>query len=151
MPRSIRQSKILELISLYEICTQDELVSKLRELDFDVTQATVSRDIKELGLIKKVSPESGKSKYIFPDNSIQSSNKYLFVLKESIISIKNIKNIVVVKVLKGLASSICCIIDGFNFDDMLGSVYGDDTVMMIFSNNEDSLYAANKLENIINI
>ena len=79
MPRSARQSKILELISIYEICTQDELVAKLRELNFDITQATVSRDIKELGLIKKISTETGKSKYVFPENSSSSSNKYLYI------------------------------------------------------------------------
>lgn len=150
MPRSSRQSKILEIISTFEICTQEELVAKLRSLDFDVTQATISRDIKELGLVKKISTETGKSKYVFPENASSSSNKYLYVLKESIISIKPIKNLVIVKTLKGMASSICSIIEGFNIEDNLGSVYGDDTVMIIFSNNEDALYCASKLENIIN-
>ena len=65
MARSARQNKILELISNYEIETQDDLVSKLRANSFDVTQATISRDIKELGLIKILSPETGKYKYAF--------------------------------------------------------------------------------------
>lgn len=150
MPRSSRQSKILEIISTFEICTQEELVAKLRSLDFDVTQATISRDIKELGLIKKISSETGKSKYVFPENASSSSNKYLYVLKESVISIKSIKNLVVVKTLKGMACSICAVIDNFNLEDSLGSVYGDDTVMIIFANNEDALYCSSKLENIIN-
>ena len=150
MPRSARQSKILELISIYEICTQDELVAKLRELNFDITQATVSRDIKELGLIKKISNETGKSKYVFPENASSSSNKYLYILKESTISVKAIKNLVVIKTLKGLASSISEVIDSYNIEDCLGIVSGVDTVMMIFSNNEDAIYASHKLENIIN-
>lgn len=150
MPRSARQSKILELISIYEICTQDELVSKLRELNFDVTQATVSRDIKELGLIKKISTETGKSKYVFPENVSSSSNKYLYILKESAISVKAIKNLVVIKTLKGLASVITEVVDSYNIEDCLGIVNGFDTVMLIFSNNEDAIYAMHKLENIIN-
>lgn len=150
MPRSSRQSKILELISVFEICTQDELVAKLRELNFDITQATVSRDIKELGLIKKISAETGKSKYIFPDNASSSSNKYLYVLKESVISIKTAKNLVVIKTLKGLGASVADIIDSYNIEDCLGIVNGSDTVMAIFSNNEDAIYASHKLENIVN-
>lgn len=150
MPRSARQSKILELISIYEICTQDELVAKLRELNFDITQATVSRDIKELGLIKKISTETGKSKYVFPENSSSSSNKYLYILKEATISIKAVKNFVVVKTLKGLASSLIAVIDSYNLEDCLGIVNGDDTIMLIFNNNEDAIYASHKLESIIN-
>ena len=150
MPRSARQSKILELISIYEICTQDELVAKLRELNFDITQATVSRDIKELGLIKKISTETGKSKYVFPENSSSSSNKYLYILKEATISIKAVKNFVIIKTLKGLASSLTSVIDSYNLEDCLGVVNGDDTIMAIFNNNEDAIYASHKLENIIN-
>lgn len=150
MPRSARQSKILELISVYEICTQDELVAKLRELNFDVTQATVSRDIKELGLIKKISAETGKSKYVFPENSTSSSNKYLYILKEATISIKAIKNLVVVKTLKGLANSLSSVIDSYNLEDCMGIVNGEDTIMLIFNSNEDAIYASHKLENIIN-
>lgn len=150
MARSARQSKILEIISTYEIDTQEELVSRLKALKFDITQATVSRDIKELGLIKILSNETGKYKYAFADSSSQTSNKYIFLLKESVISLKTVKNFVVVRTLKGMAASICTIIDKFNLDDVMGSVNGDDTVMVIFSSNEEAEYALNKLENIIN-
>jgi len=150
MARTKRQSKILELISTFEIETQDELVSKLKELNFDVTQATISRDIKELGLIKTLSVESGKYKYALVDNTNQTSNKYIFLLKESVISMKTVKNFIVLKTLKGFAQSICTIIDKFNLEDVMGSVYGDDTVLIIFANNEEAEYAVNRLENIIN-
>ena len=150
MARSARQSKILELISMYEVDTQEDLVLKLKELDFDVTQATVSRDIKELGLIKILSNETGKYKYAFADNTNQTPNKYIFLLKEAVISLKTVKNFLVIKTLKGLASSICTIIDKFNLEDVLGCVNGDDTVLLIFANNEDSEYTLNKLENILN-
>ena len=150
MARSARQSKILEIISTYEVDTQEDLVLKMRELNFDVTQATVSRDIKELGLIKILSNETGKYKYAFADTNSQASNKYIFLLKEAVISLKTIKNFVIVRTLKGMASSICSIIDKFNLEDVMGCVNGDDTVMIIFSNNEESEYALNRLENIIN-
>ena len=149
MPRSLRQSKILELISTYEICTQDELVSKLRQSKFDITQATISRDIKELGLIKIVSGESGKSKYAVAESANQNSNKYLYILKESVISIKNVKNFVVVKVLKGMAKSLCSIIDSLNIDNNLGCTYGEDTILIIFENNEQAIYCVNRLDRII--
>lgn len=150
MARSARQSKILEIISTYEVDTQEELVVKLKGLGFDVTQATISRDIKELGLIKILSNETGKYKYAFADTNSQTSNKYIFLLKESVISLKTVRNFVVIRTLKGMASSICSVIDKFNLDDVIGCVNGDDTIMIIFSNNEESEYALNRLENIIN-
>lgn len=149
MTRNFRQSKILELISTFEIYTQDELVSKLRENNFDITQATISRDIKELGLIKILSNETGKSKYAVSNAPAQSSNKYTYILKESVLSIRNANNLVVVKVLKGMAQSICSIINGFNIDNSLGSTYGEDTVLIVFENNEQALYCANKLDGLI--
>ena len=101
MARSARQSKILEIIQMKEIETQDELVSELRALNFDITQATISRDIKELGVIKILS-DSKKYKYAYVDSSEQQvSNKYLGIFKESIISVKAVKNLVVIKTLKG--------------------------------------------------
>ena len=149
MARSSRQSKILELISTFEICTQDELVEKLRESDFDITQATISRDIKELGLIKINSSETGKSKYAVSETASQSSNKFLYILKESVISIKNVKNFVVLKVLKGMAQALCSIIDNFNIENCLGSTYGDDTILVIFENDKDAIYCVHKLDGII--
>lgn len=150
MPRSLRQSKILELISLKEICTQDELVDSLRELDFDVTQATISRDIKELGLIKKISPDTGKSRYVFPENDTHSSNKFTYILKESVISIKILKTFVVIKVLRNLAQAVSNVINNLNIENMMGSVYGDDCVMLIFSMPDEAVYAKNRIEGIIN-
>ena len=150
MPRSLRQSKILELISLKEICTQDELVDSLRELDFDVTQATISRDIKELGLIKKISSDTGKSRYVFPENDTHASNKFTYILKESIISIKILKTFVVIRVLKNLAQAVSNIINNLNIENMMGSVYGDDCVMLIFSTPDEAIYAKSRIDGIVN-
>lgn len=149
MARSARQNKILELISIYEIETQDDLVSRLRANNFDVTQATISRDIKELGLIKILSPETGKYKYAFTETA-PSSNKYIYILKDTVISMKSVKNMIILKTIKGFASGICGIIDKFNIDDLLGATYGDDTVSLIFVDSASADYSLNKLESIIN-
>lgn len=132
MARSARQSKILELISTKEIETQDELARELKNANFEITQATISRDIKELGLTKILS-SSGKYKYTFVGSEEQAiSNKYISVFKESVISVKAAMNIVVLKTMKGMASGICSFIDKLNLTELMGAVNGDDTVMLIF-------------------
>ena len=150
MARSARQSKILEIISTNEIETQDELVSALKQSHFDITQATISRDIKELGLIKILSSESGKYKYAVVENSNQSvSNKYISVFKEAVISVKEAQNLCVIKTIKGMASAICGIIDKLNLENILGAVCGDDTVMIILPCNSTALNTVNKLNNLV--
>ena len=149
MARSVRQSKILELISTREIETQDELVALLREAMFDITQATISRDIKELGLIKILSADSGKYKYAIVENGEQAvSNKYISIFKEAVISIRPAQNLVVLKTIKTMAGAICGLIDKLNLDGVLGAVAGDDTVMIIFPtslNAEESAKSINKM------
>jgi transcriptional regulator of arginine metabolism len=139
MARSVRQSKILELISTQEIETQDDLVNRLREANFDITQATISRDIKELGLIKILSAESGKYKYALVNSEEQAvSNKYISIFREAVISIRTAQNLVVLKTIRGMANSICGLIDKLNLNSVLGAVAGDDTVMIILPSNEDA-------------
>ncbi|MBE5745868.1 MAG: arginine repressor [Clostridiales bacterium] len=149
MARSLRQSKILEIIANKEIETQDELVQALRNLNYDVTQATVSRDIKELGLIKILS-DSKKYKYAYVEtNEQQVSNKIVGIYKEVVISVKTAQNLVVVKTLKGFASSISQYIDKMNLDKVMGTVFGDDTVMCITENNMDAEIVYEKFINLI--
>ena len=132
MARSARQSKILELISTKEIETQDELARELKNANFEITQATISRDIKELGLTKILS-SSGKYKYTVVGSEDQLiSNKYISIFKEAVISVKSALNIVVIKTIKGLGPSICNFVDKLNLVDLMGAVSGDDTVMLIF-------------------
>ena len=150
MARSVRQSKILELISTREIETQDELVECLRNANFDKTQATISRDIKELGLIKILSAETGKYKYSLVDSGEQAiSNKYISIFKEAVISIKPAQNLVVLKTIKAMASSICSLIDKLNLDSVMGAVAGDDTVMIILPTNDIAHKIVYTLENLI--
>ena len=150
MARSVRQSKILELISTREIETQDELVECLRNANFDITQATISRDIKELGLIKILSAETGKYKYSLVDSGEQAiSIKYISIFKEAVISIKPAQNLVVLKTIKAMASSICSLIDKLNLDSVMGAVAGDDTVMIILPTNDVAHKIVYTLENLI--
>ncbi len=149
MARSLRQSKILEIIAKNEIETQDELVNALRALNYDVTQATVSRDIKELGLIKILS-DSKKYKYAYVETTEQQiSNKVVGIYKEVVISVKTAQNLVVIKTLKGFAGGISSYIDKMNIDKLMGTVYGDDTVMCIAETNLDAESVYEKLINII--
>lgn len=152
MARSIRQSKILDIISANEIETQEELVAQLRAANFDITQATISRDIKELGLIKILSSDSNRYKYALVDASEQqASNKYLLLFKESVISVKLAQNLVVIKTLKGMATSICSLIDKFGVENLLGCVNGDDTVMAIFADINDAQKGLNRLNEVLTV
>ncbi|MDD2445264.1 MAG: arginine repressor [Clostridia bacterium] len=149
MARSTRQSKILELISIKEIETQDELVNELKNLNFDITQATISRDIKELRLIKILSSDSGKYKYAVVENENQAvSNKYILVFKEAVISVKNAQNLCVIKTIKGMATAVCGIIDKLNLENIMGSVCGDDTVMIILPNDLQAFKTTETLNKI---
>lgn len=145
MTRSARQSKILELISTKEIETQDELARELRNANFEITQATISRDIKELGLTK-ILTNSGKYKYaIVGSDEQQISNKFVSIFREAVISAKAVLNIVVVKTLKGMGEGVCSFIDKLNLTELVGAVNGDDTVMLIFPT---AAYAADAVYSI---
>ena len=150
MARNSRQSKILELISKSEIETQDELATALKNAGYDVTQATVSRDIKELGLIK-ILTDNKKYKYAVISSSAQAvSNKSLNILKECVISMKNAMNLVVVKTIKGCASMVSTFIDQLGINNILGCTYGEDTVMVISQDIEDAYLVLQKLNEILN-
>lgn len=149
MARNSRQSKILELISTQEIETQEELVSALRDAKFDVTQATISRDIKELGLIK-ILTDSKKYKYTVVTSSVSSlSNKCLNIFKECVISVKSAINLTIVKVIKGTAGMVSGLIDQMSLTQILGCTYGDDTVMVITASEEDSNIVLEKLNSLL--
>lgn len=150
MARNSRQSKILELISTNEIETQEELVTALKNANFDVTQATISRDIKELGLIKILS-DSKKYKYAVVSSSAQAlSNKCLNIFKECVISVKSAMNLTIVKVIRGTAGMVSNLIDQLSMTQILGCTYGDDTVMVITNDQDDAFFVRDKLNTLLN-
>lgn len=126
-----RHAKILEIIEKNAIETQEELAEKLKELGMDVTQATVSRDIKELRLAKVMTGE-GKSKYAsFAKTENLVSNKLLTIFNESYVSSDYANNIVVVKTLPGMAQAAASAIDSLKWAEVVGTIAGDDTIMLI--------------------
>ncbi|MGN1228006.1 MAG: arginine repressor [Christensenellales bacterium] len=149
MPRNLRQSKILELINTREIEKQEELVALLRAENFDITQATISRDIKELGLIKILTDDK-KYKYACIEAGEQTfSNKYINIFKEAVINLKILNNVVLIKTLNGLASAVNSFLDKLGIDNYIGSVFGNDTVTIYFENNINANIACNSLSKII--
>ena len=145
-----RQSRILELIRNKDIETQEELVSSLKDANFDVTQATISRDIKELGLIK-ILTDSKKYKYAVVSSTTQAlSNKCLNIFKECVISVKSAMNLTIVKVIKGTAGMVSGLIDQLSISQILGCTYGDDTVLIVTTDQDDAYFVKDKLDSLLN-
>jgi len=129
-----RHTKILELINEYTIDTQEELLRRLRADGFDVTQATVSRDIKELRLIKTLSND-GKYKYSAgKDNTKDYSSKFYSLLADSAVSINCAVNLVVIKCLTGMAQAVCASMDSIHWEGVVGTLAGDDTIFIACKN-----------------
>ena len=130
--KKTRQQKMLELISQYEIETQDELIARLRDIGVAVTQATVSRDIRELK-IAKMTTGKGTYRYVSPKQSEVATVGSMFnsTLTDSIISADHAVNITVLKTIPGLANAVAVGIDTMNMAEILGCVAGDDTIMIV--------------------
>lgn len=127
-----RQLKILELIEQYPIETQEELSDKLKESGFDVTQATVSRDVKELRLIKTLT-ENGTYRYASSTKEATASisSKFRVIFKESVVSVDCANNMIVVKTLAGMAQAAAASVDAMNWSEVVGTLAGDDTIFIV--------------------
>lgn len=137
MVRSKRQQVILEIIEKREVGTQGELVALLEEAGYDATQATVSRDIKELELVK-VSGTEKKYKYVKADGSSHKiSAKYGNIFKECVLSIRSASNLIVIKTVTGGANSACAFVDHLNLPQIIGTLAGDDTIFTVVVDGED--------------
>lgn len=130
MKKYTRQTKILELISKREIETQEELADGLKAMGIDVTQATISRDIKELRLVK-VMAKSGKYKYATIGQSQEGITDRLYkIFENSVVSIDNAMNIIILKTIPGAAQICASAIDYMGVDEIVGTLAGDDTVFV---------------------
>ncbi len=144
-----RQSKILELIRKNDIETQEELLAHLIADGFAVTQATVSRDIREMKLTK-ISTESGRQKYAaLNDKAENMSEKYVRVLRDGFVSMDIAQNILVIKTVSGMAGAVCASIDAMNIHEIVGSIAGDDTIMCAIRTTEDTVAIMKKLRKIV--
>ena len=144
-----RQSKILELIHKNDIETQEELLANLLDAGFAVTQATVSRDIRDMKLTK-ISTESGKQKYAALNEKVENlSEKYVRVLRDGFVSMDVAQNILVIKTVSGMAGAVCASIDAMNINEIVGSIAGDDTIMCAIRTVEDTVAIMKKLRKVI--
>ncbi len=146
-----RQAKIIELIDENDIETQEELTSALIKEGFDTTQATISRDIKELQLIK-VATKSGQSKYVVANSPLESSfsSRLTNIFRECVIKIDTAQNIVVIKTLPGLGSAAAASIDSLKSAEIVGSLAGDDTVFVAMKDNKSADIFANEAKKMLN-
>lgn len=131
MARANRQLKILDIISKHDVDTQEELVDYLRSEGFAVTQATVSRDIKEMGIIKTLSSDGRHYKYAAQQTKeATSADKFLSMFKNTVISIKSSGNLIVLKTEAGSAGPAAELIDKLSYDEVLGVIAGDNTIFV---------------------
>lgn len=145
-----RHEKIVELIESGEIETQEELAERLKEAGFAVTQATVSRDIRQLHL-SKVPAGNGKQKYTILKQEEDSGlwDKYVRVLRDGFVSMDMAQNILVVKTVSGMAMAVAAAVDAMKFREIVGSIAGDDTIMMAVRSVEDTRIVMEKIREIL--
>lgn len=136
--RQTRLSRILEIISEQNIGTQEELAAALRKEGFDVTQATVSRDIRELRLTKKRSADGGQHYTAPADDAELLVDRYSHVMKTGLTSMDKAQNILVLKTVSGMAMAVAAAVDALKFPEALGCIAGDDTIMIACRSAEDT-------------
>lgn len=146
--KSQRHAKILELVKKYEIETQEELSERLLSEGFPVTQATVSRDIRELRLTKV--SQGGRQKYaVLTQGDTQMRERYIRVLKDGFSSMDMAQNILVIKTVSGMAMAVAAALDHMDCHEIVGSIAGDDTIMCAVRTVEDTIRLMERLRKII--
>ena len=144
-----RQTKILELIQKHDIETQEELLAYLTKDGYQVTQATVSRDIRELKLTK-IAMDNGRQRYaVLSDADTGMAERLVRVLREGFVSMDYAGNILVIKTVSGMASAVGAAVDAIKLSEIIGSIAGDDTLMCVIRTEEDAVNIMNKLRKIV--
>ena len=144
-----RQSKIIELIKNNAIETQEDLADRLKSVGFDVTQATVSRDIRELRLTK-ITGEGGRLHYsVLHTSEPQLNERLIRIFRDGVVSIDYAQNIIVIKTLEGMAMAAAACLDSLSDPQILGTIAGDDTIMCIVKTEDHAINTINSLKSII--
>ena len=144
-----RHDKIIELINNHVVETQEQLASLLKEAGYDVTQATVSRDIRQMKLTKQVI-EDGRQKYVYTTADPEvMHDKYVNVLKAGFVSMDVAQNILVIKTISGMAMALAAAIDAIDMPEVVGCIAGDDTIMMAIKTNEEALEVMKYFEKLL--
>ena len=144
-----RHQRIMELIEQFDIETQEELVGKLLEDGFKITQATVSRDIRELK-ITKVSNGKGRQKYVVLNNDTEHlADKYIRIIRDGLTGMDTAQNILVIKTVSGMAMAVAAALDAMNLSEVVGSIAGDDTIMVAVRTTQDAVLVKDKIADLI--
>lgn len=144
-----RHAKIIDLINKFDIETQDELAEYLNREGFQVTQATISRDIRELKLTK-IAVSGGRQKYAVMHTAASGLNeKYLRVLRDGFVSMDMAQNILVVKTVSGMAMAVAAALDAMHWSEVAGCIAGDDTIMCAVRSVEETVQVMDKIRKII--
>ena len=147
--KTVRQVAILDIIEKQEIETQEELASALNARGIRVTQATVSRDIKELRLLKVLTP-SGKYKYATGDQADNNlTDRFIRMLAESLLSVSSANNLIVVKTLSGSANVAAEALDSMHWPEVVGTLAGDNTVLLIIRSNEETITVTSRIREMM--
>ena len=146
--KNARHQKILELIEIYDIDTQEMMIEKLREAGINATQTTISRDIRELKLVKGMSGK-GEYKYVRPGIKKENNAPVLSsVLTDSVLKIEAAGNIVVVKTYSGMANAVAVCVDSLEKPHIVGSVAGDDTILLVVRSEDVAREVAKELKEV---
>ncbi len=147
--KQARQQKILELIREEKIGTQELLSQRLSESGFTATQATVSRDIRELGLMK-IQGEDGRVCYraLSRDSQVEG-DKYIRVMRDGFVSMDMAQNILVIRTVSGMAMAVAAAVDALHFEEVVGCIAGDDTIMVAVRTTEDTRILMERLGQMI--
>lgn len=147
--KRVRQRKIIELVEKYAIETQEELADMLQNEGVVATQATISRDIRELKL-SKVTNKEGKQRYVvLRQEENYLIDKYNRVLREGFVSMDQAQNILVVKTVSGMAMAVAAAIDGLKYPEIVGSIAGDDTIMVAVRSTEETTVLIHKIKELL--
>ena len=147
--KKIRHRKIVEIIERYDVETQEELANYLKDVGFAVTQATVSRDIRELKL-SKIPTGSGRQKYVvLKQDDAHMGDKYIRVLKDGFVSMDMAQNILVLKTVSGMAMAVAAAVDALRFPEVVGCIAGDDTIMMAVRTVEETKSLMEKIHRML--
>ena len=144
-----RHEVVVDLINKYDIETQEELAAYLKEEGFEVTQATVSRDIRELKL-SKIATGNGKQKYIILKNDDSHlGDKYIRVLRDGFVSMNMAQIILVIKTVQGMAMAVAAALDAMKFPEIVGCIAGDDTIMAAIKSTDETKVVIDKINEIL--
>lgn len=145
-----RHAKIVELINKYQIETQEELADRLNQAGFRVTQATVSRDIRDLKLTK-VPAENGRQRYtVIRSGQDGLEEKYIRIMKDGFVSMDMAQNILVVKTVSGMAMAVAAALDAMKWSEIVGCIAGDDTIMCAVRSVDDTIILMEKIKKLLN-